>query len=203
MDRAGTGPIHHTSELYHAKVTTAMTMKTARGFTLIELMVSTAIAIGIGAVLTMTLKMSQQSWEVSDAYLTSSLQLRLAAETLSHDLVAAKNTTLSIPADGTWYNTISFQVPMDTDGNGVVVDGGGALELSPVLSFFLGGTSGSQVIRTVNGTPNRVVANGVSVLRFRRQAATSQVVEINLTVQRGLGDFKNTASFTTQVRVRN
>ncbi len=203
MDRTGTGPIRYASELYHAKVKTAMMTKTKRGFTLIELMVSTTIAIGIGAVLTMTVKMNQQSWEVSDAYLTSSLQLRTAAETLSQDLVGAKSTTLSIPADGAWYNTISFQVPMDMDGNGVVVDGGGSLELSPVLSFSLGGASGTAVLRAVSGTPNRVVASGVSVLQFRRQAATPQVVEIRLTVQRGLGDFQNTASFSTQVRVRN
>jgi len=180
-----------------------MTMKTKMGFTLIELMVSTAIAVGIGAVITMTLKMNQQSWEVSDAYLTSSLQLRMAAETLSQDLVAAKSSTLSIPADGTWYNAISFQVPMDMNGDGVVVDGGGTLELSPVLSFSLAGTEGTAVVRSVDGTPNRVVANGVSALQFRRQAATPQVVEIQLTVRRGLGDFKNTASFSTQVRVRN
>ena len=178
-------------------------MKKRAGFTLIELMVSSAIAVGIGVVITMTLKMSQQSWEVSDAYLTSSLQLRMAAETLSHDFVSAKETTLSIPANGAWYNTISFQMPLDMNGDGSMVGGGGAVELSPVFSYSLGGASGNQVIRTLNGAFNRVVANGVSSIQFRRQAATPKVVEISLTVQRGLGDFKNTASCATQVRVRN
>lgn len=180
-------------------------MKRTSGFTLIEMMVATSAALVIALVITQMVKMNQQSWEVSDAYLSSSLELRRAAEAIGRELVAAKNSTLSIPADGTWYNTVSFQVPKDMDGNGVVVYADGTLELSDPIVYSLGGGghSGDQVIRSQANHGDRVIADGVSALQFRRNVANPELVEISMTVQRGMGDFKNQGSLATKIRVRN
>ncbi len=177
-------------------------MNGRNGFTLIELMVSSAIAMAVGLAITMLLKVNQQSWEVSHAYFGSSLELRRAAA-MSRELVAAVNSTVSIPADGAWYNTISFRVPQDMNGDGVVVFSNGSLEMSNPITYSLGGSTGNLVIRTQEGKNDRAVALGVSALQFRRQAANPEMVEIQITVQRGMGDFKNQGSWITRVRMRN
>lgn len=175
------------------------------GFSFVELMVVTGIMALISGVLVAALRMGQQSWQVEEARMTVSMELRRGIDAMSRELASSQSGQLiGVPADGAWYPSVTFAVPQDLNGDGTVLDSNGVLEWSPPVLYSLGGTGGSQILRTQNNA-TRVLANGVTTLRFRRQAATPTVVEISMTVLRGVntGDFTNQGTLTTRVRLRN
>ncbi len=177
----------------------------SRGFLLVEMVVALGIVALISGLLVLALRMNQQSWEVADAYLTTSNELRRGMQAISRELASANNASLNIPADGNWYPGLTFRVPEDLDGNGTVLDSNGVLELSSVIQYSLGGSDGAQIMRSQAGVTNRVLSDGVTSLLFRRQTANPRVVEISVAVQRqsGTGDFPNQATTATRIRVRN
>ncbi len=174
----------------------------SNGFTLMEILVATAIMAGIGGVFFSTLRMNQQSWESAQSHLAVSGELRRGMNEMSREIVASESTQVDIPADGAWYPSINFPVPQDLDGDGTVLNGAGVLEWSDPITYTLNGT---QVIRRQNNTNDRVVANGVTDLEFRREVASPDIVEMQMTVREatGTGDFPSTGTITTRVRLRN
>ena len=176
-----------------------------KGFSLVELMVVMAILGVISSILIATLAAGQQTWQVEQARMTVSAELRRGIDSMSREVASTQAAQLSIPADGNWYNTLTFRVPFDVDGNGTVLDNvTGALEWSPQITYSLGGNGGNQIQRTQNAAV-QILANGATVLQFRRQAATPSILEINVTVQRGntTSNFPNTGTLNTRVRLRN
>jgi prepilin-type N-terminal cleavage/methylation domain-containing protein len=178
-----------------------------KGFSLVELLIATAIVGGISLVLIAALRMGQQSWQAEDVRMSVSQELRRGIDAISRELAATQAAELDeIPATGSWYaGAVVFRVPQDRDGNGTVLDAAGVLEWSDPITYSLGGMDGRQVIRTQVGAADRVIANGVVGIQFRRQAANPSVVEMRLTVRRGgiTGEFTNQSDLTTRVRVRN
>lgn len=176
-----------------------------RGFTLVEVLVSMAIVVGICLLLVAVLRMSRQSWQSAESYLAVSSELRRGLDAMSREVTATESGQLSIAADGNWYAALTFKIPQDLNEDGTVLDAAGILEWSNLIAYSLSGTNGTQVVRSQPGLPDRVLANGVTALQFRRVATTPKVVEILLTVQRGTdtGDFPNQASLSTKVRLRN
>ncbi len=123
---------------------------------------------------------------------------------MSRELASTQTGQLSVPADGNWYANLTFRVPQDQNGDGTVLDSQGVLEWSSPITYSLGGLDGRQAQRTQAGVV-RILANGVTALGFRRQAATPSVLEINLTVLKGgsTTSFTQQASLGTRVRLRN
>jgi len=175
------------------------------GFSFVELMVVTGIMALVSGMLVVALRMGQQSWQVEQARMTVSMELRRGLDAMSRELASSQSGQLvGVPADGTWYTSLTFRVPQDLNGDGTVLDANGALEWSPPVVYALGGTGGTQILRIQNNA-TRVLANGATTLRFRRQAATPNILEISMTVLRGVntGDFTNQGTLNTQVRLRN
>lgn len=170
-----------------------------------ELLITCAIVAGISLVLMAVLRMGQRSWKIQDAQSSVSMHLRNGMADMSREIAESQAGWLNIPADGLWYNSLTFRVPQDVDGNGTVWDAAGALEWSNPITYSLAGPDGNQLQRVQQGAVNRVLAYGVTALQFRRQAATPLVVEIGLTVQRGAttSGFLNQADLNTRVRLRN
>ncbi len=172
----------------------------ARGFTLTEMLVASAIAAVMGGVLIAAFKSGQNSWYSGEAKMAASYELRRGVEHMSREICSTRSDQVNIAADGNWYGTLTFRTPADLDQNGTVLDSTGALEWSAdTITYSL---VGSQVVRT-KGASTRVLANGVQTLQFRRTLANPQVVEIGMTVQRAQGGFQSQGSLTTRVRLRN
>lgn len=170
-----------------------------------ELMVTMSIVVSISGVLVAVFRMNQQCWEVAQAHLSVSMELRRAMDEMSRELVSTQVAQVDIPADGNWYPSITFSVPEDVDGDGTVLDSSGVLEWSDSITFSLGGETGEQALREQDGELDRIMANGVTELEFRREAATPNVVEVQMTVEKAVHtkDFPHTATLSTRVRLRN
>ena len=176
-----------------------------RGFTILELLVATAIMAGMSGVFLATLRMNQQSWETSQSYLTVSGELRRGINEMSQELASSRLDQIGgVPADGVWYDEITFAVPEDLDGDGTVLDASGDMEWSNPITYS---TVAEQALREQDGSDDRVMANGVQVLEFKREpgALLEEIIEIRMTVERAAdtGDFSNQAVLSTRVRLRN
>lgn len=178
--------------------------------TLVEVLIATAIVGGVALFLAAAIRIGFQSWQVRENMMSVSFELRRGINEMSRELAECQATSLQLtngqpfPADGVWYNGLGFQVPEDLDGDGTVLDAQGSPEWGPQIQYARGGLGGTQLVRTQGGQV-RVMANGVTNLQFRRQAAAPLILEIFLSVQRGgtLGQFVQQANLTTRVRLRN
>lgn len=180
-------------------------MKKILGFTLVEMMVAATIVALVSGIVVAVLRTGQQSWQVEQARMTVSMELRRGLDAMSRELASSRSgQIIGVPADGNWYTSITFRVPQDINGDGSVLDGSGALEWSNIILYSLGANNGNQVQRIQSGAAT-VLANGSTSLRFRRQPSTPNVVEISMTVLRGAntGDFTNQGTLGTRVRLRN
>ena len=175
--------------------------KRSCGFTLVEMMVSTTIVALASGIMMAVLRMGQQSWQVGQARMTVSMELRRGLDAMSRELASSQSGKVTFPpVDGAPYTSITFSVPQEI--NNSVLDGSGNLQWSAPISYSLGANNGNQLQRIQSNT-TAVLANGVTVLQFRRQ--TANIVEISMTVLRGTntGDFTNQGTLSTQVRLRN
>ena len=175
-----------------------------RGFGLLELLIATVVMSAMAVVLAAVLRMGQRSFQTTQNTMTISYELRRGINLMSRDLAQTQAAQMDIPADGNWYDNLSFRIPEDMDANGTVLDSAGALEWSNSIQYALGGVDNQQVQRTQNGN-TQVLAHRVTLLQFRRTVANPSIVEVNFQVERGanLGGFLQQANVTTRVRLRN
>ncbi len=182
------------------------------GFSLSELLIVVVLFGLISAALMMVLLSSQRSWSVGSAQSVLTSELRRALDRMSRDLAQSRPVRIQRPAaNGAWDTAAVFQIPKDRTGDGWVLDANGqVIEWSNDITFALGGRNNSFSRAEVN-LPGRqprtllsVLANHVTDVRFRRQAATPDVVEIQMTATT-INEVGEVMSRTmgTRVKVRN
>jgi hypothetical protein len=123
--------------------------------------------------------------------------VRKAMEWMKNDLLEAGASKITnVPANGTWYTTITFQTSNGVSSGAIVWD-------SNTINYALGGTGGTQVIRTYN-SGTKVLANHISSMQFRRQSASSQVLEVALTALKTTNNQRQlTQTLNFEVVLRN
>lgn len=200
-----------------------------QGFSLVEVMVTSGIAVGMALSLGMVLWAGARDWQAGQNQMTTSFELRRGIHSMAREL-AQTNTQvnqgqLEVLVNGVWmlwppspppppdepsYPSVRFRVPQDLDGDGTVLDAAGVPEWSLVpITYSLVTPLGEQqqIQRTQPGVAGVVtpltVAYGVTALSFRRQAATPSVLEMNVTVQRGAANGAQPVTLSTRVRLRN
>lgn len=181
-----------------------------RGFSLVEMMIASAIVMGICLALIAVIRMNHRSWQTRENSMTISFELRRGVDAMTRELSQTQQQWLELagggafPADGVVRSSIQFRMPQDNDGDGTVLDAAGATEWSAPIVYSLGGLDGRQIVRAQGGN-NRVLAHGVTALSFRRAAAFPSMVEMGLTVERGnaSGGFLQQVNHGTRIRVRN
>lgn len=166
-------------------------MNRRAGFSLAELMVVVALFSVLAGAIVLTLFSAQRSWTVGSGQTVLTLELRRALDRMSRELVESQPAQIQQPpANGLWDNTIVFRVPQDRNGDGSVLDANGNIaEWSNTITYQFqpGGRANNCARIEVNDPgvqPRTIVstlANHVTDVRFRRQVATADVVEIQMT----------------------
>lgn len=177
-------------------------MKRSTGFTLMEVLVAMTLAVFlVGAVIGMMMSSQKTLAEGSSSVLMNS-QLRRVVDRMSRQLAQSQTGQVTDPAaNGTWATSITFRIPEDTDASGSVLDAEGSI--SEWSDWITIASDGSNCILTTNGT-DEILANHITDVQFRRQAATPEVVEIQLTATVTSGTNRiETRTLETKVNLRN
>lgn len=187
-------------------------VKKTGGFSLTELLVVVALFSVLASGIVLTIFSAQRSWTVGSGETVMTLELRRALDAMSRELVESQPAQVQQPpANGLWGNAIVFRVPQDRNGDGSVLDANGQIaEWSNTITYQQGGRSNACTRTQVNdpGVLPRTIlstlANHVTDVRFRRQAATADIVEIQMTTstinEMGQVFSRNMA---TRVKLRN
>ena len=115
---------------------------------------------------------------------------------MAKDLRQAGTSAYSItnvPADGTWYSTITFRPAAGVLG-GVIVWS------TDTIQYVVAGGE----LRRVKGTETRVIARNITSLQIRRQNTTADTVEVTLQgTKKAEGGQVLTLNTNFSVQVRN
>ena len=145
-----------------------------KGFSIIEVSVTFAIFAIMMTGLFMALSVGDSSWRSNFAKMSLQQDLRRAMEEMQFELREAGATSISnVPADGTWYSTISYQIPSGITSGDLVWD-------TDVITLSVT----NNRLQRVKGLTTKVLANDVQSVQFRRQAATSNLLEIDVQGQK-------------------
>jgi len=190
--------------LWQAFLKSSYSLKPAKGFTLVEAMVTVLLfSLILGACLGILLSGSD-SWQVNGVAVELQQELRKTMDWMKEDLVEGGVSTIptppavgSVPADDNWYTTVVFKT-----SNGVS-SGGSIIWSTDTIQFLRAGSDGNQLIRRSGGT-DKVIAQDITSLLIRRQVATPTVVEVALEAQKDtLKGTTVTADMDFQIKLRN
>ncbi len=119
------------------------------------------------------------SWLTNSARVNMAENLRRVESWMKIDLNQSGAVTLTdVPADGTWYHTITFK---RADS---IVDG--AIVWGDTMSYALGGSDGHRLIRTKGSVSNPVSQNIVG-FDVRREVASPNIVQVHVTTREKTG----------------
>lgn len=151
--------------------------RSARGVTLVEMMMAMMIFLLLSGGVYAALQTGERSWNVNDVRIRMQQELRKAMDGMINDLrEAGSSSILNVPANGTWYTSITFQVPTGVTAGSLVWNGNN-------ITFAKGGSGATQLLRT-QGAQTSILAQNVQTLQFRRQAASPEELEISMLARR-------------------
>lgn len=144
------------------------------GFTLVEALVTVVIFSIISGACLMIFLSGSDTWQTNDVQVELQQELRKAMEWIKGDLLEAGSTTVvNVPVNGTWYTTITFRKSAGVSG--------GNISWSNTLQYLVGG-SGVQLLRRPSGGSDRIIAQDIQSVQFRR--TTTNLVEVSLQAQK-------------------
>lgn len=174
-----------------------MAKSSNRGFSFIELSVVAALSLFlVGAAITISLA-GKKSFEIGDASITLQQELRKAEDWIVDELhQGGQGTVSTVPANGVWYNQITFRIP-------AAVSEGRIVWANTPIQYFLGGSGGKQLVRSAQDGLT-ILANDISSFQVRRQTDAPFIVEFVLAAQKQtiIGDTIN-ADLNFSVKMRN
>ena len=147
-----------------------------KGFTLVEVLITVAIFSLIFMAIFAVLTIGESSWYSGDISVELNQEIGRALLTMTRQLRQSRSTVISnVPANDTYYNSITFKVPQDIDGDGDVINSSGNMEWSQNFSYSL--NENKQIIRsTESGTS--ILANNIFSLQFKRFSGNDDVIQI-------------------------
>lgn len=172
------------------------TINDCRGFTLAEVLVSVFIFVILASACYTIMASSSSSWQANRVRIQLQQELRKSQGWMINELRQAGSSTITggpTSADGTPYNTITFRT---TTG----VAGGAITWSANTIQFSLDGTN----LQRVSGGTTRILAQNISLLQIRRQAATPNLIEVTLQAQRTVPSAPTiTGNLSFKVQLRN
>ncbi|MBP7217131.1 MAG: prepilin-type N-terminal cleavage/methylation domain-containing protein [Candidatus Omnitrophica bacterium] len=154
-------------------------MKT-RGFTIIELVISSAILLMLIIAALATIDVSRTSLFIGDASVELRQEIIKAFTRMEKELKETRPAQISLTA-GMSGSTLAFRVPTDKDLDGTILDSQGSIEWSDSIVYAL--NEAHQLTRTAAGKTH-VLANNIRSVQFNRPAATSNLLEIDIVAEK-------------------
>ncbi len=172
-------------------------LKDTDGFSLSETMVTLFIYCFIAAACYGALVYGSNCWKVNSVAVELQQELRKGMDWITEDLrQSGTSAVVGVPVDGYWYNTITFKTCTGINNGNISWAGQNT-------QYSKGGTGSAQLLRTTGGT-SKVIAQDFQTVQFRRQAASANIVDVALTVQKNMiGGRTLTRSSNFQVKMRN
>jgi len=146
-----------------------------RGFTLIEIMVTSVVLAILIVGLFLVLSLGQRSWLTADTGIQLRQDISRALMVMSQELKQTSASKINIALNGS-ASSIRFKLPQDTNGDGSIVDSTGNIEWSGYITYSL--NASNQVVRSVDGGTTSIIANNISALTFTR--VLSEVIQIDI-----------------------
>lgn len=174
-------------------------IKNNKGFTLIEMMVVVFLFSIIFAAIFTVMGTGRNSLSVGESQIGVQQACRNGLDAIMKELRQSGVSTITgVPANGTNYSSITFQIP--------TVIGAAGITWSSNIQYALGGLNGAQLIRTQSGS-QKVLANNISAISFNRLAVSQNVLNISITAQKntfpGFTAMQSNITLNSQVRIRN
>jgi len=174
-------------------------LKRNGGYSLVEALVTVLIFSVIIGAIHATLQVGDSSWNVNSVNIALQQELRKAMDWMKDDLRQSGPTaiTMDFPADGVWYDTITFQISNGVSGGGIV--------WSTDTIQFLRDAGGLNQLQRVEGSTTRVLATNITSLQFRRLTASPNIVDVALQAQKVTSKTGGTvtSSLNFKVKLRN
>ncbi len=169
------------------------------------LLVAGLLGVLATAVLTVLLS-ARRTWGEGSGQAYLNGQLRKTLNEMIRELEdSSVNQIVEPAADGNWDTTVLFRYPQDQDGDQNVLDpNGSVVEWSTWTRYLLG--AGNTLLRNLSTVPavtTQTLAGNISNIRFRRQVATPDVVEVELTATTQEGGRVVSRTAATRVKLRN
>lgn len=174
-------------------------IKDNKGFTLLEILVVVFLFSIVSAAIFSVLATGRNSLSAGESQIGVQQACRNGLDSMIKELrQAGVSTIIGVPANGTDYSSIAFQIPTAIAATGIT--------WSSNIQYALGGLNNAQLLRTQSGS-QRVLANNISALSFNRSAANPNVVNISVTAQKntfpGFTARQSTITLVSQVKLRN
>jgi hypothetical protein len=173
-----------------------------RGFSLVEILITVLLFTLVFMATFAVLTAGKNSWYVGDVEVEINQEMRKGLLVMNRQLRQSRSSVITgVLPNGSYYSSITFKVPEDTDNDGDVIDALGNMEWSNDITYSL--NASNQIIRTFSGNTT-ILANSISNLQFRRPAGNPDVVQIYLTAQKAtvLGRTL-TSDIMSSIRMRN
>jgi type II secretory pathway pseudopilin PulG len=140
-----------------------------KGFTLFEIVIVIILFLIISLALFGILSAGRESWYTASAQIELQQEARRAMDAVVKQLRETGSTHVSITGGDN--NIITFQIPVDVNGDGDILDSNGNIEWGAggqqgqAIQYYLGGTDTLQLLsRLLDGYPSGSQIGGVTVL---------------------------------------
>ena len=147
-----------------------------RGFTLVEILVTSVVLAVLIVSLFLVLSIGQRSWLSADVTIQLRQEIARGIINMGQELKETSPAKINLTLNNS-SNSITFKIPQDINGDGSVVDASGNIEWSSNITYAL--NSANQVTRAVSAGSTTILANNVTSLQFSR--IQNEVLRINIT----------------------
>lgn len=153
-------------------------LRNTAGFSLVEILVTLLIFSVLFTASFIVLLSGSKSWEINSTRMQVQQELRKAVDWIKEDMFdAGQSTITNVPADGSWYSTITFKTPTGVSGNTAVWS-------SSTTQFTLGSGADANQLQEITGGVTKILANNIQSLQFRRQSTSPGIVEVSVQAQK-------------------
>jgi len=169
-----------------------------KGFTVVETLISILIFSIITITLGMAVVVGKNSLFTSDVPTQLRQSVLFAIIPMGRELrqTAPSKTNIGVNSSS---NSITFQIPHDNNGDGLLVDSFGNIEWGANITYALNGAS--QLTRTQGGTTS-IISSNISSLQFTRPAGEDNIIQIDIAAQKinNTGNWQDTEQAIIKMR---
>lgn len=171
--------------------------KNQQGFTLLEMLVTILIFSLVVAGIYAILMAGEDAWHSNKTQVQLQQELRKVMDSIQYDLYQSGSGAIAdVPADGAWYNTITFKVPSSLASARITWN-------ANAINYALGGMDSNELQR-VSGATTEIKAHYIESLTFRRLSSVSNIVEVALVAQKDTPKGQTLSySLNFKVKLRN